>query len=572
MNFNKKLAVAVSGAVLLMAGQFALADSATDIVDAVVSKGVLTEEEGKLITKGHTSKTAVTPVVKEKDGAFTLESANGRNSIQLTGRIHLDYRQNNLDMYNTDFNDRDTASTADNFELRRARLGVKGKFAKDFKYEIVGNLPGTATVDVAYIDYAKYDQAQIRVGKFKQPFGLEQLTSSNNIDFMERSYVDQLAPAKKIGAMLFGEPKPGFTYAGSVFAMNDTEMDAKNDKASFAGRATLNFAQFAGNKDMIAHVGLAGFDSEYNINPANSSATGGATNRGSFLAYRTPGRGLSSVFRAQIGGEAGSTTTTTIAANPAVPASCSVGIASGTAVNALNCTTAGGTFTPAVAGTPSQTVTVQNTGLADLSNSTSQIKSQAIGLEGIFAIKNFKVQGEFAKADFKAKTGVGGTGVREAESFNLDTQAWYAEALWLATGEKYADAYKAGTFSSIKPISDFDLDNGKWGAWEFGLKYEEYKVDNMNISLANPGLGTRAQGTLNCATNGTGATAAVNNGCESKSRTYTAGIKWILNPNARILANYSRTNFGNGMEFYDLDDAKIMRHEDIVMVRTQFAF
>ena len=46
MNFNKKLTVAVSGAVLLMAGQFAVADSATDIVDALVSKGVLTEEEG----------------------------------------------------------------------------------------------------------------------------------------------------------------------------------------------------------------------------------------------------------------------------------------------------------------------------------------------------------------------------------------------------------------------------------------------------------------------------------------------------------------------------------------------
>jgi hypothetical protein len=39
-----------------MAGQFALADSTTDIVDALVSKGVLTEEEGKLISKGATSK------------------------------------------------------------------------------------------------------------------------------------------------------------------------------------------------------------------------------------------------------------------------------------------------------------------------------------------------------------------------------------------------------------------------------------------------------------------------------------------------------------------------------------
>ena len=155
MNFNKKLAVAVSGAVLLMAGQVALADSATDIVDALVMKGVLTEEEGRLITKGHTSKVEKTPVVKEKDGAFTIEDAKGNNSIQLTGRIHLDYRHNNLDMYSTDYNDRDSATGADNFELRRARLGVKGKFAKDFKYEIIGNLPGTATVDVAYFDHAQ---------------------------------------------------------------------------------------------------------------------------------------------------------------------------------------------------------------------------------------------------------------------------------------------------------------------------------------------------------------------------------------------------------------------------------
>ena len=524
MNFNKKLAVAVSSAVLLMAGQVALADSATDIVDALVSKGVLTEEEGKLITKGHTSKTAVTPVVKEKDGAFTLESANGRNSIQLTGRIHLDYRQNNLDVYNTDYNDRDSSTAADAFELRRARLGVSGKFAKDFKYQIVGNLPGTATVDVAFVDYAKYQGAQLRVGKFKQPFNLEEQTSSNNIDFMERSYVNQLAPAKKIGVMAFGEPKDGFTYAASVFAMNDSEQDSKNDKASFAGRTTLNFAQFAGNKDMIAHVGLAGFDNEYNITPTNSSSTGGADTRGTFLSYRTPGRGLSNIFRAQIGGEA----------------------LSGSTI-----------------------------GQSDAANGTSQIKSKALGLEGILAYNNFKLQGEFATADFKANSG-GGTNatgiipVAGTETYSLDTKAWYAETLWLVTGEKYANAYKGGAFSSIKPTNDFDLDKGQWGAWELGLKYEEYKVDNMNVNAV--ALKSRAQGTLSCSTDGSATTVATINACESKSKTYTAGIKWILNPNARVLLNYSRTNFGREMEHFDLQDAKLMKHEDIVMVRTQFAF
>ena len=54
MKFNKKLAVAVSGAILFLSSQVALADSTTDIVDALVSKGVLTEEEGALLQKGRT--------------------------------------------------------------------------------------------------------------------------------------------------------------------------------------------------------------------------------------------------------------------------------------------------------------------------------------------------------------------------------------------------------------------------------------------------------------------------------------------------------------------------------------
>jgi phosphate-selective porin OprO/OprP len=532
MNFNKKLAVAVSGAVLLMAGQFALADSATDIVDALVSKGVLTEEEGKLITKGHTSKTAVTPVVKEKDGAFTLESANGRNSIQLTGRIHLDYRQNNLDLYDTDFNDRDSASVADGFTLRRARLGVKGKFANDFKYEIVGNLPGTATVDVAFMDYAKFAGAQLRMGKFKQPFGLEQLTSSNNIDFMERSYVDQINPAKKIGAMIFGEPKPGVTYALSTYSMNDTELDSKNDKANFAGRATLNFAQLTGNKDMVAHVGLSGFDNEYNLaTTTTSSNVASGSQRATMLGFRTPGQGLSNTFRMQVGGEA--TANTTNASN-----------ISGQNING---------------------------------NSTAQVKSHAIGLEGIFAYNNIKLQGEYAKAKYKGS--YNGT-----ETIGADANVYYGEIMWLATGEKYSDAYKAGSFGSIKPKNDFDLDKNTWGALEFGFKAEAYKVDDMTAQSAaadtvNMTSAQRVQGSATCTKNGTpsaggwhASTEGEVNGCKATATTYTAGIKWILNPNAMVKLNYARTNFGTDWQYYDLDDAKVLKKEDLVMMRTQITF
>jgi phosphate-selective porin OprO/OprP len=512
MNFNKKLAVAVSSAVLLMAGQVALADSATDIVDALVSKGVLTEEEGKLITKGHTSKTSVTPVVKEKDGAFTLESASGRNSIQLTGRMHLDYRDSDIDggdLGGGRVDDRDTASLADQFELRRARLGVKGKFANDFKYEIVGNFPGTATIDVAFLDFAKYEQGQIRVGKFKQPFGLEQLISSNNITMLERSYVDQTVPGKKLGLQVMGSPIKGVTYAGSVFQNNDTELNIGPDgKSSLAGRATLNFAEIMANKEMVMHVGLSGLSNNYSIGTSTSSQTdtnygttaAQPTQRGTISSFRSAGRGLNNVFRGQVGGEA-----------------CDVSVQPG------------------------------GTGVQCASEFGASVEQRAFGLEGIFATGSFKLMGEYSGGDYKAFQG--------ANSTQYDTKTYYLETGFFITGEKYADSYKGGVFSSFKPKNDFDLDKGQWGAIELALRGEGYDVDDAKFT----GSGGRIQGSTL--------------GTEAGAKTYTAGIRWILNPNLVLKANYAVTNFDYLFKPIDITSAgTVVDQERLLSFRTQFMF
>jgi phosphate-selective porin OprO/OprP len=521
MNFNKKLAVAVSGAVLLMAGQVALADSATDIVDALVSKGVLTEEEGRLITKGHTSKTAVTPVVKEKDGSFTLESANGRNSIGLTGRMHFDYRDSDIDgsgdLGGGRTDDRDTASLADQFEIRRARIGVKGKFAKDFKYEIVTNLPGTASLDVGYLDFAKYDQVQLRVGKFKQPFGLEELISSNNITMMERSYLDQTVPAKKIGFQVMGTPTTGMTYAGSIFQNNDSERDMSADgKSSMAGRATLNFAEIMGNKEMVMHVGLSGLDSTYAIGTSSTSQTTSAPAQatfGSISSFRSAGRGLSNIFRGQVSG-----------------AACHA------ESRLYSC--------------PSEY--------------QAQVQQRAIGLEGIFATGPFKLMGEYSQGDYK------GTLNATTNSVSYDTKTYYLEAGYFITGEKYADSYKGGVFSSFKPKNEFDLDKGNLGAIELAFRAEGFDVDDARIS------GGRLQGNLSSYTNATTYNANANNGASPSSgaKTYTAGIRWILNPNLVIKANYAQTNLDNAfapLDVVGVTGASIDK-ERLLSFRTQFMF
>jgi phosphate-selective porin OprO/OprP len=67
-----------------------------------------------------------------------------------------------------------------------------------------------------------------------------------------------LVPAKEVGAMVFGAPIKGATYAA---ALSQGPLAAsKSDNLSspdFIGRLTANFSELMGRNDEVAHVGLA---------------------------------------------------------------------------------------------------------------------------------------------------------------------------------------------------------------------------------------------------------------------------------------------------------------------------
>jgi phosphate-selective porin OprO/OprP len=232
-------------------------------------KGVLTEEEGKLINKGHTSKTKVTPVAKEKDGALFLETPDGNGNVSIGGRIHFDYRHFNHDGNNdasvgTSATAAPSAVQADTFDIRRARITTKFKFAKYYSGEITLNTVGAVNVlDVGYMDVSWFEKAKFRFGQFKMPFSLEQLTSSNNIDFIERSFVDAYIPAKEVGLQLFGSPTKGMTYAlaasNGYGSANSTtaELDNRQDGKDVIGRLTYNIAEAMGDKEKVMHLGAS---------------------------------------------------------------------------------------------------------------------------------------------------------------------------------------------------------------------------------------------------------------------------------------------------------------------------
>lgn len=258
---NKKLAVAVSGAVLLMAGQFALADSTTDIVDALVSKGVLTEEEGKLISKGHETKKKAEGTVGFKDG-FKINSGDGKSNFSVNGRIQSDYRY--FDTGDAPGGVASGATNADTFDIRRAYLTAKGNFRNFVNYEATLDGAGSHVLKYYWLETAFSDKVKVRFGQYKMPGSLEQLTSSRFIDFTERDWVASMAPAVNKGIMIHGVPMPGLTYAASYSnggyladsgAGTTAETGSGADGKAINGRLTANIAEFMGNKETIAHIG-----------------------------------------------------------------------------------------------------------------------------------------------------------------------------------------------------------------------------------------------------------------------------------------------------------------------------
>ncbi|CAM8308220.1 OprO/OprP family phosphate-selective porin [Candidatus Methylopumilus planktonicus] len=263
MNFNKKLAVAVSGAVMLMAGQFALADSTSDIVDALVGKGVLTEEEGKLISKGHETAKSKAAKVEDKKGMLSLSSADGKSTMAIAGRIQLDSR------HYSDGDGRSDAA-ADGFDIRRAYFGVSGKIGKYYDYKVVANLANADTtsgkggqMDEAFFGINYWKEASFRFGQQKMPFSLEEQTSSRFTDFQERSMLNTaggMVPAKEMGVQIHGVFGNGVFYGAAISTgegLNKTEA-VTGDSNDLIGRIGINIAKAVGNKDDVYHVAIAG--------------------------------------------------------------------------------------------------------------------------------------------------------------------------------------------------------------------------------------------------------------------------------------------------------------------------
>ena len=162
-------------------------------------------------------------------------------TVDFGGRLQLDYA-----FYNDDVVDRD-----DGGEVRRVRLFAKGEIGKDWDYKVQFEFADDdPELRDGYVRYKGLGAGILWLGNYKQPAGLEVMTSSNTMAFMERGLVTAVGEGRRIGI--------GYQYAGDGFTvMGSAYGDEANGNAEgegIIGRATFTPVN---NDDLLVHLGAS---------------------------------------------------------------------------------------------------------------------------------------------------------------------------------------------------------------------------------------------------------------------------------------------------------------------------
>jgi phosphate-selective porin OprO/OprP len=178
-----------------------------------------------------------------------FETADGANSFKIGGFAQLD-----AGMFGDDRRDH-----PDGTNVRRARLSVSGTIAHDFKYKLENDFAGNSSnITDAFVEYVGIEPFSIMVGQFKEPFGLEVLTSDLFTTFMERSSILAFAPDRNIGLAVGANGKmEAGNWTATVGGFGAGTGTASNDDEARDLTGRLTFAPIA-EPDKVLHFGVAG--------------------------------------------------------------------------------------------------------------------------------------------------------------------------------------------------------------------------------------------------------------------------------------------------------------------------
>jgi len=187
--------------------------------------------------------------------AFSMP-APAQVEFKVGGRIHNDWAALSGD------DDLKAAghSFDDGNEFRRARLNVKGTIGDNLEFKVQYDFGGgDADFKDVYLGLKGLPgNGKFRVGHFKEPIGLEEQTSSNNISFMERSLRNSLSPVRNTGFMYKGaSDTKGMTYAAGIFRDTDSYGNSKGDGEYNVTARVTGTPIYEDRGAHLVHLGMA---------------------------------------------------------------------------------------------------------------------------------------------------------------------------------------------------------------------------------------------------------------------------------------------------------------------------
>src|SRR5436309_5163943 len=205
--------------------------------------------EGKMKTKIISEgKTYVEKgVVEEAKVPVYVQQAGSELKLVLGGFIQTNFEDGDVLAFQGNFGQ---TALKDRFRLRRARIGMTGDFAEQFDFKIEGDFEQSDGINSGRTDFSgtdiflnwhQFPEAQVKVGQYKAPFGLEQLTPDTTPFIIERSLpTGAITPERQIGVELWGKPfasvwpdqKDLLTYYAGIFNGNGRNI-SNNDNNNF---------------------------------------------------------------------------------------------------------------------------------------------------------------------------------------------------------------------------------------------------------------------------------------------------------------------------------------------------
>ena len=212
--------------------------------------------EGKMKTKiTYDGKTYVEKAVVEEKLPVYVQQRGPELKLVLGGFVQVNFEDGDVSAFEGRFGE---TAIKDRFRLRRARINLTGDYAEQFDFKMEGDFgqsDGTSGNRTAFsatdiwVNYHQFPAAQVKIGQYKAPFGLEQLTPDTQLLTIERTLpTGAITPDRQIGAELWGKPftsiwpeqKDLLTYYAGIFNGNGRNITVNdNNNFMFVGRLEL---------------------------------------------------------------------------------------------------------------------------------------------------------------------------------------------------------------------------------------------------------------------------------------------------------------------------------------------